>query len=386
MARPAPKRRWLRIIGRVIEYGIVAVAFGLLLLWCSVPSTDALATENPTTTAFIDLRREQGGKAFKLEWKWRPIGKISRYLRAAIIYAEDYNFYRHDGVDWSAIESAVESNLDKGTLSIGGSTITQQLAKNLYLSPSRSFLRKLRELLIAYSLEDSLSKQRILEIYLNVVEWGEGVFGAEAAARHWLASAGAAPAAVRLAIAAEWVQAAEHQVARFPRSPCASRLLRLCLIDDRARDADAVGAPEVATLPSKKPPIRGATAPPTPASAGAPHRRGRGRSEQRRIAVAVETADCRSERIWLVDKRPVARRLDADPAHAVPGEQRAAALAAAVRHARDEQHRHAERGEPADESFRLGQCDQLGRAAVKARIRHPHRDVSHATPPAMPRL
>src|SRR5215204_3588640 len=157
------KRRWLRILGRVFEVGTIVVAFGLLLLWCSVPNTDALATENPATTAFIDLRREQAAganKPFKLEWKWRPIGKISRYLRAAIIYAEDYNFYRHDGVDWRAIEAAVESNLDSGNLAIGASTITQQLAKNLYLSPSRSFIRKLREMLIAFSLEDSLSKQR----------------------------------------------------------------------------------------------------------------------------------------------------------------------------------------------------------------------------------
>ncbi|MDQ3333918.1 MAG: monofunctional biosynthetic peptidoglycan transglycosylase [Myxococcota bacterium] len=264
MARPAPKRRWLRVIGRVIEYGTIAVAFGLLLLWCSVPSTDALATENPTTTAFIDLRREQGGAKFQLEWKWKPIGKISRYLRAAIIYAEDYNFYRHDGVDWAAIESAVESNLEKGGLSIGGSTITQQLAKNLYLSPSRSFLRKLRELLIAYSLEDSLSKQRILEIYLNVVEWGDGVFGAEAAARHWFGKSAQSltPAeAVRLAIALP------NPFKRSPNIKSADltkksvrivRLLRLQgLIDEPQERAtlDAVGAPEVATLPSKKPAI-----------------------------------------------------------------------------------------------------------------------------------
>lgn len=203
-ARPKPPRRWLRVLGRVLEYGTIALAFGLLLLWCSVPNTRALATENPTTTAFIDLRREQRGKAFQLAWKWKPIGKISRYLRASIIYAEDYNFYRHDGVDWKAVENAIESNLDKGSLSVGGSTITQQLAKNLYLSPDRSFIRKLREMLIAHALEDHLTKQRILEIYLNVVEWGDGVFGAEAAARHWFHKSAQAlsPAeAIRLAIA-----------------------------------------------------------------------------------------------------------------------------------------------------------------------------------------
>ena len=265
----------MRVIGRVIEFGTIAVAFGLLLLWCSVPSTDALATENPTTTAFIDLRREQGGKAFKLEWQWRPIGKISRYLRAAIIYAEDYNFYRHDGVDWAAIESAVESNLEKGGLSIGGSTITQQLAKNLYLSPSRSFVRKLRELLIAYSLEDSLSKQRILEIYLNVVEWGDGVFGAEAAARHWFGKSAQAlsPAeAVRLAIALPNPFKRSPNIRSRELTTKSVRIVRLLrmqgLIDEPQERAalDAVGAPELATLPSKKPKLDEPQPPPPDAA------------------------------------------------------------------------------------------------------------------------
>jgi monofunctional glycosyltransferase len=263
--RRAPKRRWraLRVAGRVVEFGVFAAAFGLLLVWCSVPSTAQLADENPTTTAFIDLRRAQRGKAFQLEWKWKPIGKISRYLRASIIYAEDYNFYRHDGVDWSAIESAIESNLDKGSLSIGGSTITQQLAKNLYLSPDRSLIRKLREMLIAYALEDHLSKQRILEIYLNVVEWGDGVFGAEAAARHWYHKSAQAltPAeAIRLAIALP------NPFKRAPnvRSPeltkkavRITRLLRMQGLLDEAQERatlDAVGAPDAKTLPSRRPP------------------------------------------------------------------------------------------------------------------------------------
>src|SRR5687767_4285652 len=96
-APPRQRRRWLQILKILAEGAIVVPAFGLLLLWCSVPSTDALATQNPATTAFIDLRREQAadaGKPFELKWKWRPIGKISRYLRAAIIYSEDYNFHR----------------------------------------------------------------------------------------------------------------------------------------------------------------------------------------------------------------------------------------------------------------------------------------------------
>ena len=141
----------------------------------------------PILREVLELRREKAaaaGKKFDLKFEWRPIGKISRYLRAAVVYAEDMRFFEHDGVDWDAIEKAIDANLARGSLAIGGSTITQQLAKNLYLSPDRSFIRKLREMLIAFSLEDDLSKQRILELYLNVVEWGDGIFGAEAAARH----------------------------------------------------------------------------------------------------------------------------------------------------------------------------------------------------------
>ena len=203
----AGEKRWRRILARIFEVGLILVATGALALWCSVPDTSGLDDQNPTSTAFIDLRRSQAadaGKKLKVEWQWRPIGRISHYLRAGVVYAEDYNFYRHDGVDWAALEHAVESDLEKGQLAIGGSTITQQLAKNLYLSPSRSFFRKLREMLIAFSLEDHLSKQRILELYLNVVEWGDGVFGAEAAARHWFGHSAQTltPAeAARLAIA-----------------------------------------------------------------------------------------------------------------------------------------------------------------------------------------
>ncbi len=186
---------------------VIAAALAALLLWWSVPSTRRLATGNPSTTAFIELRRAEAkaaGKPFRVQWTWRPIGKISRYLRQAVVDAEDRNFYRHDGVDWDAIEKAFDSNLARGSLAVGGSTITQQLAKNLYLSPSRSFLRKLREMLIAFSLEDQLTKQRILELYLNVAEWGDGVFGAEAAAQHWFghSAQSLSPAeAVQLAVA-----------------------------------------------------------------------------------------------------------------------------------------------------------------------------------------
>ena len=200
--------RWRRRLVAAAEIALVVIALGALGLWCSVPNTARLADENPTSTAFIDLRRDQAAdahKKWKLQWQWRPLGKISRYLRAAVVYAEDAHFYTHEGVDWHALESARSRGTSSdGELRVGGSTITQQLAKNLYLSPSRNLLRKLREMLIAFSLEDHLSKQRILELYLNVVEWGDGMFGAEAAAQHWFghSAQSLSPAeAARLAIA-----------------------------------------------------------------------------------------------------------------------------------------------------------------------------------------
>lgn len=259
---PRPPRRWRRILLRIAEVGTLLVATGALALWCSVPNTAPLATENPTSTAFIDLRRaqaEEAGKKFDLHWEWRPLGKISRYLRAAVIYSEDYRFYHHDGVDWDAIEKAVDANLDRGSLSIGGSTITQQVAKNLYLSPNRSFLRKLREMLIAFSLEDHLTKQRILELYLNIAEWGDGVFGAEAAAKKWFGHSAQTltPAeAARLAIALPNPLTRAPNVQTPELTKKAVRLIRLFrlqgLVDEtQERTAlDAVGAQNIQVMPS----------------------------------------------------------------------------------------------------------------------------------------
>jgi monofunctional biosynthetic peptidoglycan transglycosylase len=136
-------RRRIRIAGDVL---LLAIACFALAMRCSVPDTARLRDENPTTTAFIDLRRaeaEAAGKRFVLHWQWRRLGQISRYLRAAVVYSEDGNFYTHDGVDWTAVEDAAEKDLGEGRLAVGGSTITQQLAKNLYLSPRRSMLRKM---------------------------------------------------------------------------------------------------------------------------------------------------------------------------------------------------------------------------------------------------
>lgn len=277
--------RWFRRGKLAAEALVVLVAFALLLLWCSIPRTARLANENPTSTAFIDLRREQAraaGKKLDLKWEWRPLGKISRYLRAAVIYSEDARFYMHEGVDWDALEKAFDRNLESGDFSVGGSTITQQLAKNLYLSPSRSLVRKAREMLIAFSLEDNLSKQRILELYLNIAEWGDGVFGAEAAARKWFghsAQSLSPSEAARLAIALPnpFKRAPNVHSAELTRK--AVRLIRLFRMKGLVNAAqerqalDEVGAKDARVRPDSSPAPAPALAPaPAPAPALSPSR------------------------------------------------------------------------------------------------------------------
>jgi monofunctional biosynthetic peptidoglycan transglycosylase len=132
----------------------------------------------------LAVLREKNPKA-ELKYEWVPYNRISANLKRAVIASEDANFADHDGVDWEAMQKAYERNNKRHKVVGGGSTITQQLAKNLFLSGSRSYLRKGQELIIAFMLESVLSKQRILELYLNVVEYGRGIFGAEAAARHY---------------------------------------------------------------------------------------------------------------------------------------------------------------------------------------------------------
>jgi monofunctional glycosyltransferase len=142
---------------------------------------------NPDSTAFMRSRlegiREERPRA-RLQYQWVPYAAISVHLKRAVIAAEDARFLQHDGFDWEGIRKAYEKNLREGELVAGGSTITQQLAKNLFLSGERTWWRKAQEAAITVMLEVIMDKRRILELYLNVIEWGEGVFGAEAAARH----------------------------------------------------------------------------------------------------------------------------------------------------------------------------------------------------------
>jgi monofunctional biosynthetic peptidoglycan transglycosylase len=188
---------WLIIVPVAIVLTIQVYFF--LQIWWWVD-------HNPGSTSFmrrqLSVLQDKNPNA-KLKYKWVPYDRISNNLKRAIIASEDSNFSEHVGVDWDALLKAYEKNTKKGKVVSGGSTITQQLAKNLFLSGDRSYVRKVQEFVITYMLEFLMDKERIFEIYLNVVEWGSGVFGAEAAARHYYgvsaASLGASQSA-RLAV------------------------------------------------------------------------------------------------------------------------------------------------------------------------------------------
>jgi monofunctional biosynthetic peptidoglycan transglycosylase len=182
---PGARRRLLR--GAALAAGVVLGALVALQLWY-LGQVLWWTQFDPKTTSFMSERLERmraNHPQARLDQRWVPYERISPHLARAVIAAEDARFTSHEGVDWDAIEKAIDDNLRKGKVVRGGSTITMQLAKNLFLSGERSYLRKAQEVVITYMIEAVMSKRRILEIYLNVAEWGEGVFGAEAAARHY---------------------------------------------------------------------------------------------------------------------------------------------------------------------------------------------------------
>jgi monofunctional biosynthetic peptidoglycan transglycosylase len=167
--------------------GAIAIAFAAVIyFYLTLPDVRPLRTSNPRTTAFMELRAREAldrKQTPRRVQQWVRYGHISQELKRAVLVAEDDAFWQHEGVDFNQLEESLELDWTRGRFLRGGSTITQQLAKNLYLSPSRSPMRKLRELVIARRLEAELRKARIFELYLNVIEWGDGLYGAEAAAR-----------------------------------------------------------------------------------------------------------------------------------------------------------------------------------------------------------
>ena len=182
------KRRFLKRIGIGILLALVAWgSVDYLRLPSAATLKEQLGKQRPKTTALMEQRKEQAaaqGKKYTARTAWVSLPNISEHLIHAVITTEDGNFFNHHGVDWEELKISVRHDIEEGEPLRGASTITQQLAKNLFLDQSRSPLRKLRELVIAHRLEEALPKTRILELYLNLIEWGPGIYGCELAAQN----------------------------------------------------------------------------------------------------------------------------------------------------------------------------------------------------------
>jgi monofunctional biosynthetic peptidoglycan transglycosylase len=175
-------RRWLLAI-----LGALALLFLIQMGWTFFEIAE-LGNHNPKTSAFIQRYLElcsEHSTPCTIQQSWEPLSEISKNLQEAVLIGEDDAFFEHEGIDTEAIRESIEADLKKKKFVRGGSTITQQLAKNLYLSPSKNPFRKLKEILMALFMEKMLTKQRILELYLNVIEWGNGIYGAEAASQFY---------------------------------------------------------------------------------------------------------------------------------------------------------------------------------------------------------
>lgn len=237
------KRQRMPCIKNIATYAVrrpVRFFLTLLLLVCLLyvasiarfflwPPVGVLAQTPPEITSFMQYRAAQWadqGRTVAVRWTWVSLDKISRHLRRAVVVAEDSTFWEHDGFDWEGMRIALERNLAEHRFSAGGSTITQQLAKNLYLSPDRSIRRKLQEAVLAWRIERALDKNRILELYLNVVEWGDGIYGAEAAARHYFGVSAARLSPRQAATLAAMLPA---PLRRTPDSPHVRRLSAVIL-------------------------------------------------------------------------------------------------------------------------------------------------------------
>jgi monofunctional biosynthetic peptidoglycan transglycosylase len=187
-------RRWIVAVSALTLLALV-VQLALVVVEAGLPRVDPLARRAPRRTALMRAREAQArkaGRSHHVDQRWVAYGGISPLLRRAVLIAEDDAFFSHGGLDWHEIGASARTNLKRGRVLRGGSTISQQLAKNLYLSEERSLTRKLKEVVLALRLERALTKRRIFELYLNLIEWGDGIYGIEAAARrHFGVSAAA---------------------------------------------------------------------------------------------------------------------------------------------------------------------------------------------------
>ncbi len=185
-----------RLALRAALAAAVALAALAAWVWVGLPARSdvrTLAAETPARTRLMEQREEEAkakGRRARVVQSWVPLSRVSRHLIHAVLASEDQGFFGHEGVDWKAIEESIEKNVEKGRFARGGSTITQQLAKNLYFGTRKSLVRKARELVVTRWLEADLPKARILALYLNLIEWGDGVYGCEAGARSLVRQAG----------------------------------------------------------------------------------------------------------------------------------------------------------------------------------------------------
>jgi monofunctional biosynthetic peptidoglycan transglycosylase len=255
---------------------LAAAAFALLsYVYLTLPDVRTLATTNPTSTAFMELRGEEAareGRRARRVQRWVPYGRIAPSLKRAVLVAEDSAFWEHEGIDVEQIRESIRISWEQGRAIRGASTITQQLAKNLYLSPSRDPLRKLRELIIARRLEAALPKARIFEIYLNVIEWGDGIWGADAAARAYFGVSASALNAEQSALLAG---AIINPRLLNPARPTARLLRRQAIVLARMGDVtpppvvtnasvepEPVETPEEIVTPIEEPPTEDAVSEP----------------------------------------------------------------------------------------------------------------------------
>lgn len=258
---PGKAARFTRRSGSFVArgvFGALAASFGLVVYsYLTLPDVRPLATSNPTTTAFMELRAVEArsaGKSPRKVQQWIPYRRISPDLKRAVLVAEDAAFWQHDGVDYDELQKSIELDWTRGQLVRGASTITQQLAKNLYLSPSRNPVRKLRELIIARRLEAELEKARILELYLNLIEWGDGIYGIEAASRTYFGESAASLGPTRSALLAG---AIINPRVLNPSRPTARLLRRQQLILNRmgaVTPPSEQAVPEPSTPPAESPP------------------------------------------------------------------------------------------------------------------------------------
>lgn len=262
-AARARKSIWKRILNTVATVGAIGFAY-VAYVYLTLPDVRWLADTNPTTTAFMELRVREAadaGRKFQIRHRWVPYNQISANLRRAVIVTEDAAFYDHDGIDLTELKASLEKNWEEGQFLRGGSTITQQLAKNLYLSPSRNPMRKVKELLIARRLEAALSKRRIFEIYLNMIEWGDGIFGCEAASRAYFGGPCASLSMEQAALlAGAIINPREHS----PAKPTRRLLRRQQIILRRMGIKDTPPAAPAAEMPTPAPVDQTPPEPPPP--------------------------------------------------------------------------------------------------------------------------